>query len=237
MITQSIVAFLQPHTSSPSIPLVARAMSCLMTGGFSGEDFNQVLNSQLDSLAISPQAKQSIIPALLGIAKLAKVQSQGYVHAALSPTIWFSWSCLCTSAPASTTLSPSSVPRSKPTDSNTGASYQMHQRSFSSNSGSGFTIWYFGKSNSSILMPPTVPQAKTGHLYVHLDTSRNVFLYWMLSIVNQWERISSGVESSLNHDRILAIRANGEPSWITCASTVTTKTRKEKEIREKSVPG
>ena len=62
-------------------------MCCLMTGDFSGEDFNQVLNSQLDSLAISPQAKQSIIPTLLGIAKLAKVQSQGYVHASLSPTI------------------------------------------------------------------------------------------------------------------------------------------------------
>ncbi len=235
MITQSIVAFLQPHTSSPSIPLVACAMFCLMTGGFSGKNFNQVLNSQLDSLAISPQAKQSIIPALLGITKLAKVQSQGYVHAALS--LWFSWSCLCTSAPVSTTLSPSSVPRSEPMDSNIRASYQMCQRSFSSNSRSGFTIWYFGKSNLSILMPPTVPQAKTGHLYVQLDTSRNVFLYWMLSIVNQWECISSGVESPLNHDQILAICANGEPSWITRALTVTTKMRKEKEIREKSVPG
>ena len=85
MITQSIVAFLQPHTSSPSTPLVAHAMCCLMTGDFSGEDFNQVLNAQLDSLAISPQAKQSIIPPLLGITKLAKVQSQRYVHAAVVP--------------------------------------------------------------------------------------------------------------------------------------------------------
>ncbi|KAH9021094.1 hypothetical protein EDB83DRAFT_2320510 [Lactarius deliciosus] len=217
MITQSITAFLQPHTSSPSMPLVARAMSCLMAGGFSGEDFDSVFNAQLDSLAISPQAKQGIIPALLGIAKLAKVQSQG----------------------SSTSLSSSGVPEPapEPTDTNVEASYQIRQRSFSSNSGSGYTIWYFGKSNSSILMPPTIPQAKTGHLYVHLDTSRNVFLYWMLNIANQWERVSSGVESPLNHDQVLAIRANGEPSWITRASTITTKTRKEKEIREKSVPG
>ena len=85
-------------------------------------------------------------------------------------------------------------------------------------------------------MPPTIPQAKTGHLYVHLDTSRNVFLYWILTMANQWEHVSSGVESPLNHDRVLAIRANGEPSWVTRASTITTKTRKEKEIREKSVP-
>jgi hypothetical protein len=86
-------------------------------------------------------------------------------------------------------------------------------------------------------MPPTIPQAKTGHLYVHLDTSRNVFLYWMISIANQWEHVSSGVESPLNHDRVLATHANGEPSWITRASTVTTKTRKEKEIQEQLVQG
>ena len=69
------------------MPVVARAMCCLMMGDFSGEDFSQVLNAQLDSLAISAQAKQSIIPALLGIAKLAKVQSQRYVRAVLSPGI------------------------------------------------------------------------------------------------------------------------------------------------------
>ena len=127
--------------------------------------------------------------------------------------------------------------RPEPTDTNAGTSYQMRQQSFSSNSGSGYTVWYFGKSNLSILMPPTIPQAKTGHLYVHLDTSRNVFLYWMLSTANQWEHVSSGAESPLKHDRVLAIRANGEPSWITRASTATTKTRKEKEIRERSVQG
>jgi len=237
MITQSVAAFLQPHTSSPSMPLVARAMCCLMTGDFSREDFNQVLNAQLDSLAISPQAKQTIIPALLGIAKLAKVQSLRYVRVALGLCICLSWFHLCTSTPTPTSLSPSSVPSSDPMDTTTGTSYQTRQRSFSSNSGSGHTIWYFGKSNSSILMPPTIPQAKTGHLYVHLDTSRNVFSYWMFSMANQWERVSSGVESPLNHDRVLAIRANGEPSWITRASTITTKTRKEKEVREKSVQG
>ncbi|KAH9170970.1 hypothetical protein EDB89DRAFT_1907309 [Lactarius sanguifluus] len=133
MITQSITAFLQPHTSSLSMPLVVHAMSCLMVGGFSGEDFDSVFNAQLDSLAISPQAKQGIIPTLLGIAKLVKVQSLG--------------------------------------------------------------------------------------------------------IANQWEHVSSGVESPLNHDWVLAICANGEPSWITCALTVTTKMRKEKDIQEKSVPG
>ena len=236
MITQSIAAFLQPHTSSPSMPVVARAMYCLMRGDFSGEDFPQVLNAQLDSLAISPQAKQNIVPGLLGITKLVKAQLQGYVRAALSPSKCLSSSRLCTSTPTSTSLSPPGVDPGL-VETNIGGSYKMRQRAFASNSGSGYTIWYFAKSSSSIVMPPAIPQAKTGHLYVHLDTSKNVFLYWMLSIANQWEHVSAGVESPLNHDRILAIRVNGEPSWITRASTITTKTRKEREIREKSVPG
>jgi hypothetical protein len=166
------------------MPLVACAMCCPMAADFSEEEFNPVLNAQLDSFAISLQAKQSIIPALLGIAKLAKVQSQRCVRAALSLSIFLSWFRLRTSTPTSTSLSPSSVSRSEPVDTITEPSYQMRQRSFYSNSGSGHTIWYFRKFNSSILMPPTIPQAKTGHLYVHLDTARNVSSYWMLSIAN-----------------------------------------------------
>ncbi|KAH9042275.1 hypothetical protein EDB85DRAFT_1886243 [Lactarius pseudohatsudake] len=224
--TQLILAFLHPHTSSPSTPLVARTMTSLMAGDFGEEELNQILNTQLDSLAISPQAKHNIIPGLLGIAKLAaRVQSQGF------------W--LCISAPSSALLSHSILPEPEPEFIHTtsGTSYQMRQRPFSSQSGSGYTIWYFSRSNLSILTPPTVPQVKTGHLYVHLDTSRDVFQYWIFT--NRWECVQSGAEYPLNHDRILAVRANGEPSWVTCALTVTTKTRKEKEkeVREQSVQG
>ncbi|KAI9430196.1 hypothetical protein H4582DRAFT_2064080 [Lactarius indigo] len=196
MITQSVAAFLQPHTSSLSVSVVSRIMAGLMGGDFGTEEFNQVLSTQLDALAISPQAKQDIIPALLGIAKLAKVQSQ----------------CLTVSEPE---------PEPELMDSNAEASYQIRQRPFSSNSGSGYT-----------------DLAKTGHLYVHRDTSRN-----SISILDSHycqlpgSVFHRGQEHPLNHDRVLAIRANGEPSWVTRASTVTTKTRKEKEIREKSVQG
>ncbi|KAI9444325.1 hypothetical protein H4582DRAFT_2053993 [Lactarius indigo] len=219
MITQSVAAFLQPHTSSLSVSVVSRVMAGLMGGDFGTEEFNQVLSTQLDALAISPQAKQDIIPALLGIAKLAKVQSQ------------------CASASTSFSQPTVSEPEPEPElmDSNAEASYQIRQRPFSSNSGSGYTTWYLGRSSCSVLMPPTVPQAKTGHLYVHRDTSRNAFLYWILTTANRWERVSSGAEHPLNHDRVLAIRANGEPSWVTRASTITTKTRKEKEIRENDI--
>jgi hypothetical protein len=110
--------------------------------------------------------------------------------------------------------------------------YQMHQRSYTSSSGSGHTTWYFAKSNARISCPPTVSQAMTGHLYVHLDRSTNSFQYWILGTNNQWETVSKGAENPLNHDRILSIRSNGEPSWITRASTITTQCRKEKETRE-----
>jgi hypothetical protein len=113
--------------------------------------------------------------------------------------------------------------------------YQMCQRLFSSNSSSGYTVWYFSKSSSSLLFPPSIPHAKTGHLYIHLDTTRDVSQYWMLGTSNQWQRVSSGVEYPLNHDHILAIRSNGELSWVTQASITTTKTRKEKEVQDKSV--
>ncbi|KAH8996910.1 hypothetical protein EDB83DRAFT_2534345 [Lactarius deliciosus] len=190
-------------------------MTSLMAGDFSKEELNQILNTQLDLLAISPQAKQNIIPGLLGNAKLAaRVQSQG--------------------APTSALLSQSILPEPEPefihTTSST--SYQMRQQPFSSQSGSGYTIWYFSRSNLSILTPPTVPQVKAGHLYVHLDASRDVFQYWIFT--NRWERVQSGAEYPLNHDQVLAIHANGEPSWVTHALTITTKMRKEK-IREQLV--
>ena len=87
VITQSVAAFLQPHTSSPSVSVVSRVMASLMGGDFGSEELDQVLSTQLDALAISPQAKQNIIPALLGIAKLAEVRSQWCVFQSLFPAI------------------------------------------------------------------------------------------------------------------------------------------------------
>jgi hypothetical protein len=113
--------------------------------------------------------------------------------------------------------------------------YQMRQRSFGSSSGSGHTIWYFSKSDTNIPSPPVVSQAVTGHLYVHINSNANTYQYWMLGGNNQWESVSKGSEYPLNHDRVLSFRSNGEPSWVTRASTVTTQSRKERETRERSV--
>ena len=77
MITESIVTILQLHTSSPSLHVIARAVTSLIAGSFGDDDLCRILNAQLDTLAISPQAKQGVIPALVGIAKLTGVQSRG----------------------------------------------------------------------------------------------------------------------------------------------------------------
>ena len=129
----------------------------------------------------------------------------------------------------------SSVEGGVSVDTRAAGPYQMRQRSFSSNSGSGHTTWYLGKSGADVPLPPTVSQAVTGHLYVHLNSSTNTYQYWMLGGNNQWESVSKGSEYPLNHDRVLSIRSNGEPSWVTRASTTTTQSRKEKETRERSV--
>jgi hypothetical protein len=106
--------------------------------------------------------------------------------------------------------------------------YEMHQRSFNSSSGSGYTIWYSSRSNSSIQSPPVVSQSKTGHLYVHFDALNKTYQYWILGVGGQWESVAKNAENPLNHDRVLSIRGNGEPSWVTRATINTTEIRREK---------
>ncbi|KAH9052742.1 hypothetical protein EDB87DRAFT_1581464 [Lactarius vividus] len=65
---------IQPHTSSPSLLTVAHTVANLMAMNFIGYGLNQVLSTHLDS--ISPQAKQVIIPALLGMAKFTEMHTQ-----------------------------------------------------------------------------------------------------------------------------------------------------------------
>ena len=57
----------------------------------------------------------------------------------------------------------------------------------------------------------------------------------MLSVGGKWESVAANAEYPLNHDRVLSIRSNGEPSWVTRATISTTETRRDK--RAKSVAG
>jgi hypothetical protein len=112
--------------------------------------------------------------------------------------------------------------------------YETRERRFTSNTGSGKTTWYFAKSSTNISSPPAVPQAEIGHVYVHFDSSTRTHQYWMFGTNNEWQSVSKGSEYPMNHDRVLSIRNNGEPSWVTRASIATTQGRKE---RGRSVHG
>ncbi|KAH9051416.1 hypothetical protein EDB87DRAFT_1582687 [Lactarius vividus] len=181
-ITQSIAPILQPHTSSPSLLVVAHAMASLITMNFSGSGLDQVLSAHLDSLAILPQAKQAIIPALLGMANSSVTQPSAVME------LLGSNSGVASAGGAH-------------------AGYQI--------SGSGYTIWYSSRSDSNIQSPPVIPQSKTGHLYVHFDALTKTYQYWMLGVGGQWESVTKNAECPHNHDRVLSIRSNGEPSWVT----------------------
>ncbi|KAI9442143.1 hypothetical protein H4582DRAFT_2070183 [Lactarius indigo] len=218
-ITQSIATILQPHTSSPTLLVIARAMTSLVTANISGDTLDQLFSAHLDSLAISPQTKRAVIPALLGIAKLTELRAQGTL---VGPD---------QASAAQQLIGPKPGMAATAVPGGAYASYQSHQRPFSSSSGSGYTIWYFSRSDSSIQSPPVVPQSKTGHLYVHFDASTKTHQYWMLGVGGQWESVSKNSEYPLNHDRVLSIRSNGEPSWVTRATTNTTDIRKEKRAR------
>jgi hypothetical protein len=56
--------------------VIARAIANLMSTNLSDSDLDLVLNAHLDTLAISPQTMQAIIPALFGIAKFTEVHAQ-----------------------------------------------------------------------------------------------------------------------------------------------------------------
>jgi hypothetical protein len=76
--TKSIVTLLRLHTgtSSKQLDIMACAITSLTVGNFGVGELHGLLNTYLDVLAISPQAKRGIIPALTGFTKVIEVRSR-----------------------------------------------------------------------------------------------------------------------------------------------------------------
>jgi hypothetical protein len=53
--------------------IIACAISSLIAANFNDKGLCQVINAQLNTLAVTPQAKQVIIPVIFGMAKLTEV--------------------------------------------------------------------------------------------------------------------------------------------------------------------
>ena len=78
--------------------------------------------------------------------------------------------------------------------------------------------------------PPLDLDPNVGDLYVHNNRANSSYDVWLYGLDRAWMPVD--VEDKVYHpviaDRVLSMRANGTPSWITAASYTTIKGRKEK---------
>ena len=72
------MALLKPHTSlqARDLHLISRILTSLLAGNFDHNGLFDLLNIELNILAISPQAKEDILPTLIEIMKVIEVQWQ-----------------------------------------------------------------------------------------------------------------------------------------------------------------
>ena len=104
-----------------------------------------------------------------------------------------------------------------------------HQRPFVSGP-KGSTVWYTTMSNQPISSPPASLPASSGILYIHTDLATNTNQVWLCNINARWTDITS--TGNIKHpsitDRVLLLRSDGIPSWLTSTNYATVQSRKER---------
>lgn len=102
-----------------------------------------------------------------------------------------------------------------------------HERPFSSGH-RGVTTWYTTQSHSDALGPPSGIPEVAGNLYIHRNISTSTDQVWLFSREARWTVIPSGMK--INHptvvDRVLNIRSDGSPNWVTNAGFTNVQGRK-----------
>lgn len=114
------------------------------------------------------------------------------------------------------------------------------ERPFTSSGTSGSTIWYTSSDRSPLRWPPSCINPNSGNIYIHTDTSTNGRQMWISLSAGCWvgvpfeydpnylpDRVVMTARHPLFNDRVLKIRANGEPSWVTRQTCVTLKSRRK----------
>jgi hypothetical protein len=113
-------------------------------------------------------------------------------------------------------------------------------RPFQSATGSGDTVWYQTVSNSTLSSPSTQVIPEVADLYIHKDSASNTLQIWICRRAGSWDavpmifnesylpdRVVKGLLHPLFPDRVLKVRINGEPSWVTKQSCSTIKSRRK----------
>ena len=91
-----------------------------------------------------------------------------------------------------------------------------HERPFLTG-GRGATVWYATESPRDISSPPSGLQVVAGTLYIHTNTVKDLRQIWMFDTDAGWKMVSDVAQTSHPscRDRLLNIRFDGTPSWVT----------------------
>jgi hypothetical protein len=124
--------------------------------------------------------------------------------------------------------------------------YLRHARLFQSSNTTGETVWYESSDNVPLAHPDAGIRPNMGDLYFHHDRTTGNLQLWMSTSQGPWnsvpieyiqkylpDRIVAGVLHPKFNDRLLKLRANGEPSWVTRQTLATLKSRKKGEIAQR----
>ena len=118
--------------------------------------------------------------------------------------------------PPASTLPPAPVP-------------VKHQRPFVSGP-KGSTVWYTTASTKALSSPPASLPVTAGILYIHTDVTRGTNQVWLCNINCKWTDVT--IMENVKHpsitDRILLLRSDGIPSWLTGANYAAIQSRKER---------
>jgi hypothetical protein len=81
----------------------------------------------------------------------------------------------------------------------------------------GRTIWYRSSAPGTLTAPPDVQDntLAEGHLYVHTNTLTGDRQTWIFRADRTWGVAVATHQHPLMEDRVLWLRTDGEPSWIT----------------------
>ena len=134
-------------------------------------------------------------------------------------------------APASAPTPPNTLPP-PPTTLETPLVPVKQRRQFSCGS-PAYTIWYFTASAQSLTFPPQEVTPMVGDLYIHHNRLEDIYQVWLYGIDLAWKSVTD-VEKVYHptiDDRVLSMRANGTPNWITTASFTTIRGRKCKRVQ------
>ncbi|KAF9781589.1 hypothetical protein BJ322DRAFT_1111514 [Thelephora terrestris] len=132
-----------------------------------------------------------------------------------------------------TVIPPSSAPVPPPPPTASSSTSNLtpfkQQRAFSSGS-PGVTTWYTTSTACDIDSPPRDVAPAIGDLYIHHNRVLDIYHVWLWGMDYKWKCVTDmeKVYHPAIDDRVLSMRANGTPNWITAASFTTIRGRKGK---------